>query len=241
MSVFLKSLEVLEEVKKKENDVFHCVYDESKDFWYFTLCNSKQEVDFMGLFYSKEGIRFLLDYFLWKRNISLEGNLDTICVRYQERLLGYIRHVKQNYMVEMSPDIVERLLYRVLKEFEKVSAAVHVTHNPNHLNGSILTFSGAEKGKSFVVESSEDQTSRLYYLLEEYTHRNSSSMIREDENDYYFKTISFGKEGLLKEKKDLLKIYQNRGYHDGKSASFMRELYQYVQSENKGRKRTFFK
>jgi len=64
LSVFVKKFEVLEKVKKHQNDVFHLFWDEVKDFWYFTLCNSNQEEDFFGIFYSKEAIRFLLDYFI---------------------------------------------------------------------------------------------------------------------------------------------------------------------------------
>lgn len=237
MSVFHKSSEVLEEVKKRENDVFHCMYDESKDFWYFSLGNANQEVDYFGLLYGEEGIRFLLDYFLWKRNLSLEGNLDTIRVSYHERLLGYIRHIKQNYMVEVSPQIVERLLYKVLSAFESVSSSISIAHNPNHIKGSLLLFSGSQRGQNFIIESEQDQTARLDYLLKEYTKNHPNSRLFENEREYYFERISFGKEGLLKEKKDLLELYQKRGYQDGKSASLIRELYQSVQRENTRRKK----
>ncbi len=233
LSVFVKKFEVLEKVKKHQNDVFHLFWDEVKDFWYFTLCNSNQEEDFFGIFYSKEAIRFLLDYFIWKRNISLDGNMDTIRVSYREKLLGYIRFLNRTHVVEEKPLIVEQLLYQVLQMFEEEYKAVHIIHNPKHLNGSILTFSGSSKGKNFVVESFEDQTSRMDYLLQTHANNNSSCFFREDDRDYYFGNISFGKEGLLNEKKYLLNIYQARGYQDGQNASLMRTLYQAVQDANR--------
>ncbi len=223
MSLISTKDEVFENVKEQKSGVLHLMFDEEQQYWFITIINTNQE-KYTRILNKKEGIQFLLQYFLWQENITLESNLDTIQISKKERLLGYIRYLKHCHVVDIPPNITENFLVNILEAFQEESHSVRVAYNPHSIHGSAISFFGAQKDQSFTIDSKTSQQDRINYLLENYL-KKPNSVVREDARYYYFDGISFQKEGVTNSHNDYFRHTRGMdGYVEGVNNQMMNDL-----------------
>jgi len=228
MSLYLKKEDVLEEVKNRPNSIFHFFRNNTKGICFFTICNVHEELEFAGVLTMSEGVKFLLDYVLWKQEITLEGDIDTIKIIDKNQVIGFFRNENMSHVIHNNPDLVEELLFELLLLYKSYVKKLQVQYETNFMDESKITFSGDHES-CFTVQSKGTQKKRMKYLFKKLMECNKEGMIQECDDWYYFNDVIFSKAAFgIQEKSFLSKAMNtnsNSGYVEGKTSSLMFELY----------------
>lgn len=116
MSLYLKKEEALEKIKKNENNTFHFINKGKVSS--LAIANEEKE-EFIGFLLEPEGIKFLLEYLLWQEYVTLSLNLDTIVIKKQNEVKGYIRRNEKEHVIEKNKNLIEELLVKLIYYIRK--------------------------------------------------------------------------------------------------------------------------
>ncbi len=190
MSLFIKKEEIFLKMQQHDQAVVHFVNDEANHFWYVTLCN--QDIPFYtGILMEEDGLETLLQFCLLKRDFSLKRNLDTLEVLAQDKILGYVRVMKNDHIITERENLAKDFLYQMMCLLEKRVGHLYVKNKSNR-----FVFEGNQLENSFTVNLSEEQVS--FYLMKRYLSEHPTLKVKETDEYYFLETITFEK-GVMDE------------------------------------------
>ena len=234
MSLYLKKEEALEKIKKNENNTFHFINKGKVSS--LAIANEEKE-EFIGFLLEPEGIKFLLEYLLWQEYVTLSLNLDTIVIKKQNEVKGYIRRNEKEHVIEKNKNLIEELLVKLIILYKEESLKVEILESTT-VEESKLIIKGS---KGPIILTSESKKIKTEYLLKKCLESQKSKVVKEDENNFYLEGIVFGKKSIDPQERELFRTTMNNnpniGYVEGTTSSYMYELYQKVKSKELKRKR----
>lgn len=234
MSLYLKSEQALEKIQKENHSVFHFINKGNVSS--LAICNPEKE-EFIGFLLEPEGIKLLLRYLLWKEYVTLAFSLDTIVIKQQNQIKGYIRINEKEHVIERNTNLIENLLLKLIILYKEESPIVEVSETTTKEESKII-ISGS---KGTIILKSDSKKIKTEYLLKKCLEQQKNKVVKEDENNFYLEGIIFGKRNIDPQESELLsKTIKNDpsiGYVEGTTSSYMYELYRQVQKANELKRR----
>lgn len=227
MSLILKKEEVFSEIVKVCDEVIHFVVDETRGFFYVTICDKENHMSYFGMLLLQDGVSLLADYFIHLQHFSYEEHLDTLKIHHYGKVLCYIRSYFTSHVILEKQAFMEQLLYQLLESLTLEHSKISVLSNPNHPDGFKLIFKVHDSG-GFMIDSKKDQTAMMIHILKKYMANHSSDKVFENDFEYVLNKVSFSKNGVSVDYKNQLtkemSLMSWVGYQPGISNSLIYEI-----------------